>query len=190
MQTRRALFKLLALVIWLACSGSGCPTSASDVQLRPPGTDGSARWAWAIAQPAISAAAADAELRQILGSTVALDGRLPANAGDWSFVAYSASRALAVQVTVSYDGGASTSTRAEAAPGPGIVRPLPSGWADSIQVFRATDGKRDPAATLANLVALNVSSFGIVANQAVWALSFDRGRNQVVSVDGTYLGEQ
>lgn len=168
---------------------SGCPMPAPTPIPRPPGTDGSARWAFAIARPEIAAFAADAELRTIAGFTVSLDGRLPANTGSWSYVAWSPSKST-IQVTVRFDGTTSSSQRTEAPPGPGVQRPLPTNWADSIQVFGATVGKRAPAARIANLVVLNVASYAQAPNRAVWGISFDVPPNQLVTFDGTYIGPQ
>src|ERR1041384_7680085 len=96
---------------------------------RPPGTDGTSRWAFAIAQPVITAFAADATVHTILGATVGLDGRLPSHTGSWSFVAWSPTHAT-IQVTVSANGTTSSAQRNDPAPGPGIQLPLPAGWAD------------------------------------------------------------
>jgi hypothetical protein len=177
---RRSALAALAALASLAIAG--CPKPSP----RPPGTDGTARWAFGIAQPKIAAFAPDAELRTIAGAPVSLDGRLPANTGSWSFVAWSPTRST-IQVIVNADGTTSSSQRTDLAPGPGIQQPLPAGWADSGQVFAATSGKRDPAARLANLVVLNVASYTQAPGKAVWAISFDAGPNQLVAVDGAYL---
>jgi hypothetical protein len=180
---------IFALGFALALATGGCPLPAPAPISRGPGSDGSARWAFAIARPEIAAFAADAELRTIYGFTVNLDGRLPANTGSWSFVAWSPTRST-IQVIVKADGTASSSQRTDAAPGPGIQRPLPVNWADSIQVFAVTNGRRDPAARLANLVVLNVASYSQAPNRAVWGISFDVPPNQLVTFDGTYIGPQ
>jgi len=180
---------ILALAFALALASAGCPLPAPAPIPRGPGTEGSARWAFAIARPEIVAFAADAEVRTISGIMVNLDGRLFANTGVWSFVAWSPTRST-IQVTVKADGTASSSQRTDAAPGPGIQRPLPANWADSIPVFAATSGRRDPAARLANLVVLNVASYAQAPNRAVWGISFDAPPNQLVTFDGTYIGPQ
>jgi hypothetical protein len=180
-----------ALGIALLASGAlGSNCHPTKYESRPAGTDGTARWALAIAQPVISSFAPDAELREVLGSQIFLDGRLPANGGDWSFAAYSPAMSMTIQVTVDFDGKTTMTTRADAAPGPGIQVPLTASWADSSTVFAATDGHRDAAATIANLVALNVSSYPSAAGQAVWAIDFDTGANQLVSATGMYIGPQ
>jgi hypothetical protein len=168
--------------------GASCPPTTPVV--RPAGDEGSARWAWAIAQPSVAAFAPDAELRQVLGAAIMPDGRLPANKGDWSFVTYSASRSTTFQVTVNYNNTTNTDQRAEAAPGPGIVRPLPADWANSTTVFQATNGHRDASATMANLAVLNVASYTKAPGQATWGINFDAGANQLVSVSGTYIGNE
>lgn len=133
--------------------------------------------------------AADAELRSILGAVVNLDGRIPSNGGDWSFVAWSPTHST-IQVTVNANGTTSPSQRNDAAPGPGIQVPLPANWADSIAVFAATNGKRDPGATIANLVVLNVASYSQASGKAVWGINFNAGQNQLVAADGSYIGPE
>ncbi len=185
---RNALWHAAAMVLLVA---GGMGARCTPPVPRPIGSDeGSARWAFAIAEPQITAFAPDVELREILGAAVALDGRLPSNTGDWSFVAYSASKAKVLQVTVSFDGAPSTTERAESPPGPGIVRPLPAGWANSTTVFQATNGKRDPAASVGQLVVLNIASYSGAPNQAVWAINFNAGANQLVRFDGSYIGPE
>jgi len=174
-----------AVAVLASFALAGCPRPSP----RPPGTDGTARWAFAIAQPKIAAFAPDAEVRTIAGAPVNLDGRLPANTGSWSFVAWSPTRST-IQVIVNADGTSSSSQRTDLAPGPGIQQPLPAGWVDSDQVFAATSGKRDPAARIADLVVLNVASYTHAPGQAVWAIRFDAGPNQLVAIDGTSLGSQ
>jgi hypothetical protein len=176
----------LALGLALVTALIGCPPPTP----RPPGgNDGTARWAFGIAQPHITAFAADAEVRTILGSSVNLDGRLPSNTGSWSFVAWSPTRST-IQVTVSASGSTSITHRNDTAPGPGIQVPLPAGWADSSTVFAATNGKRNASASIANLVVLNVASYSEAPNQAVWGINFDAPPNQLVAVNGTYIGPQ
>src|SRR5262245_54135262 len=185
----RSGIRAIGLVFALALIGAnaGCPPTT--ITPRPPGTDGSARWAFAIAQPKIAAIAPDAELRTVIGAFISLDGRLPANTGDWSFVAWSPTHST-IQVTVNANATTSTTQRNDAAPGPGIEKPLSAAWADSIQVFAATNGKRDPGATIANLVVLNLASYSKAPNKAVWGINFNAGANQLVAVDGTYIGPE
>jgi hypothetical protein len=132
--------------------------------------------------------AADAELRTVIGAVVNIDGRIPSNGGSWSFVAWSPTKST-IQVTVNANGTTSTSQRTDAAPGPGIQIPLPN-WADSIQVFAATNGKRDAGATIANLVVLNIASYSKAPNKATWGINFNAGQNQLVAADGTYIGNE
>jgi hypothetical protein len=39
-------------------------------------------------------------------------------------------------------------------------------------------------------MVLNVASYNGVPNQAVWAINFNAGGNQLVHADGTYIGPQ
>jgi hypothetical protein len=187
-RTFTVIRQLGIVVIALAVAGlaTGCPPNPNIP--RPPGTDGGAKWAFAIAEPVIHGVAADAELRTIIGAVVNLDGRIPSNGGSWSFVAWSPTKST-IQVTVNANGTTSTSQRTDAAPGPGIQVPLPN-WADSIQVFAATNGKRDPGASIANLVVLNIASYSKAPNKATWGINFNAGQNQLVAADGTYVGNE
>jgi hypothetical protein len=184
-----ALRRLGTLAVALAILGvaAGCPPTT--ITPRPPGSDGGARWAFGIAQPKISAIAGDAQLRTIIGASVNLDGRLPANTGSWSFVAWSPTHST-IQVTVNFDGTTSTTQRTEAAPGPGIQVPMPTSWADSIQVFAATNGKRGPGSTFANLVVLNIASYSQAPGKATWGINFNAPPNQLVALNGTYIGPE
>jgi len=184
--------RLIALTLVAAASAGGnCPAA---VHRGGAAYDGSARWAWDKAQPVAAQNAADAELRQILATLVQTDGRLPANEGSWSFVCWSPSQQKTIQVTIAADGSPSTSIRAEAAPGPGIQRPLPAAWANSTDVFQAivNAGVSLANATGAQLAVLNVASYSGVPNQAAWAINFQGSNppNQVVRWDGTYVGPQ
>jgi hypothetical protein len=175
---------LAVLMVLVALCAVGC----ADPTPRPPGTDGTARWAFNLASPKITG---DYELRQILGARVFLDGRLAANTGQWDFVAWSPSLQTKTQVTVKFDGTTSESKSSEAAPGPGVVKAaLPATWADSPTVVKATDGKRDAAATHVQLMVANFTDYPKTAGQAVWGMSFDYGKNQLAGIDGTYIGEQ
>lgn len=180
-----AVYRLGILAFALAIAG--CPPNPNIP--RPPGIDGGARWAFGIAQPVIHGIAADAELRQVLGAVVNVDGRIPSNGGSWSFVAWSPTHST-IQVTVNASGTTSTSQRTDPAPGPGIEVPLPASWADSIAVFAATNGKRDPGATIANLVVLNVASYGQAPGKATWGINFNVGQNQLVAAGGSYIGPE
>jgi len=188
-RTRAAVhrFETLVLGLLVVAATAGCPPTV--VTPRPPGTDGSARWAFAIAQPVIAGIAGDAQLRSIIGASVSLDGRLPANTGNWSFVAWSPTHST-IQVTVSANGTSSTSQRNDAAPGPGIEVPLAANWADSIQVFAATNGHRDAGASSATLVVLNMASYSQAPGKAVWGIAFNAGANQLIAVNGAYIGPE
>jgi hypothetical protein len=152
--------------------------------------DGSAQWAWAVAQPMVTAFATDAQIYNILGAVIFPDGRLPANTGDWSFVTWSPTKHQQFQVTVNFDGTATSSTtNVASAPGVGGTA-IPAGWANSIVVFQATVGHRASAVTIANLAVLNVASYPTQPGPNVWAINFDVPPNQLVRWDGTYLGTE
>lgn len=174
------------LVPALAILLLACPTP----QARPgPAYDGSAHWALGIAQPLITPFAPDAQLYSVLRARIYPDGRLPSNVGDWSFIAWSASRQQEIQVTVNYDGTTHATIRSQTtAPGSGLL--VPAAWANSTAIFQATIPHR-PSVGEAQLVAVNMSRYNHLAwNQPVWSIHFDQGPNQLVKWDGTYLGAQ
>jgi len=165
--------------------------SCSQPVLRPyPVFEGSAKWALNIAQPSITAFAADAHLYNILGTMIYKDGRLPNNTGNWSFVAWSANQQKEFQVTVKYDGTTSTSTRSVASPPSPNRQPIPSGWVNSTDIFAVLAPHLSGGVTHAQLVVFNLVSYPQAPNQAVWGINFNQGPNQLVLWDGTYLGSQ
>ena len=176
---------LTIVAVLVALGVAGCPKPTP----RPPGTDGTARWAFGLASPKMTG---DYELRQILGASVMLDGRLAANTGSWEFVAWSPSLQNKKEITVSYNGTTSESTSSEAAPGPGVVKAaLSATWADSPDVIKATDGKRASDATYSPLMVANLTNYPKAPGQAVWGINFNGGgKNQLVGIDGTYIGDQ
>jgi len=149
----------------------------------------SARTAYATAQPLAANFASDAQLQMIMGSSVDMSGLLSGDFASWGFTWYSPSKQATFLVSVGA-GTPTTSQQSAAPPGPGIVQPAPSDWADSPAVLQATAGHRSPNATVASLVVFNTTSFPTAPNQAVWGLSFNAGANQLVSATGNYIGPQ
>lgn len=172
------LLRLIAVAGLVLLAGCPLPAPVS----RPPGSDGTARWAWGIAQPVIQAQASDAQLRGIHGMNVFTDGRLPANIGAWSFITWSPSQNRKVQVTVNASGGTSTAL-GDSEPEAGHP-PINAAWADSPQVLGATVGHRDASASLVNLMVLG---YGHDGPNAAWGINFNAGSNQIVSWNGTWL---
>jgi hypothetical protein len=152
--------------------------------------DGSAKWALKIAEPLITAFAADVNLYEVFGADVGLDGRLPSNTGDWSFVAWSPTKQTSFQVTVKFDGSTSTTTRNEPSPPSFNGQAVPAGWVDSVDAFAIVAPYLACAATRAQVAVLNVASYAEAPNQSAWAINFDAGQNQLVKWDGTYIGPQ
>lgn len=149
--------------------------------------DGGARWAWDIAK---TAAAGDAELYALLGSSVAPDGRLPANIGSWSFITWSASTHETRQITVRPSGTLSTTMRSDATAPSGTGDPLPATWADSKAVFATATPHLPCGVTIANVASLNMVIYPEAPDDAAWAIDFDVGANQIVAWDGAYVGPQ
>lgn len=146
--------------------------------------DGSAYWAWQLAQPKVAAFGSDAVLYSVLGAQVWHDGRLPSNTGDWSFVTWSRSLRKEFQVTVLFDGTLTTSTRDR--PGaPGVAgQPVPSGWVNSPQVFQAAEQGRHSGDDVATVVVFNWST---ASSPGLWGISYPSGI-LAVRWDGTYVG--
>jgi hypothetical protein len=178
---RKTLLVALTFLFILLIGSSCKPTP----QPRPGDPfDGSAHWARDKALPLIASFAGDAQIYNVMGAQVMLDGRLPANLGTWSIVAWSPSRQEEFQVVVKNDGTTSTSTRAQASAPGANQQPAPGGWVNSTDVFNATTGHRDPGATLSTLAVFNITT----QPRAVWGINFNAGVNQYVNWDGTYIG--
>src|SRR3990172_1727296 len=183
----RMVCRQLIAVVLLAAGCASVPGPAPR-----PGSlaTGSARWAYAIAQPSIGAFAQDAQLHAIIGAQVYRDGRLPSNAGDCSFVAWSPGLRQAFQVTVKFVGSSSTMTRsANTAPSQN-AQPLAHSWADSTTFFAAAAPYLVGGVRNACLAKLNLASYAEAPSQSVWGLNFDAGQNQLVKWDGAYVGAQ
>ena len=181
--TRYRRMGSLALVAGTTICAS-CPPPA----LRPgPAFDGSAYWAWQIAEPQTTAFAPDAHLYEVLGAVVYHDGRLPGNTGTWSFVTWSASRQQVFQVTVDHAGVTTTSTRSQAtAPGSG-GQPVPAGWVNSPVIFQAAEPHRPGSAVTAQLAVFNLGTW---ATGGQWGINYPGGPNVIVRWDGTFVGTQ
>jgi len=176
---RRFVFVAIALIT------SGCKAGEE----RETGTDGSARWAYELALPHFERFGGDWELRQIIGSGVALDGRLGRTSGAWSFIGYSKARERVMQVTVDFTGKQSVGTRDQAVPGPAFGRKIPDGWRDSTEVLAELRPKLSLDATEVMLVSLNITDYGGVSNGvAVWAVSFNAGPLLIAGPDAKFLG--
>lgn len=161
--------------------GFSCPTP---LPRTGPLFDGSAFWAWQLAQPRVAAFSSDAALYTVLGARVWHDGRLPSNTGDWSFVTWSPSLLKEFQVTVNYDGTVTTDTR-DRPNAPGAAgQPVPAGWVNSTIVFQAADPGRHGGDDAATLVVFNIST---APSPGIWGINYPSG-NLGVRWDGTYLG--
>jgi len=180
---RKMIASASLILSFILLLGSNCNQPAPVTR---PGSayDGSAYWARDLAQPLITGFAGDAQIYNIMGAQVMADGRLPANLGNWSIVAWSPSRQEEFQVIVRNDATTSTSTRAQASAPGANNQPVPNGWANSTVVYNATIGHRDPGATLSTLVVFNIATY----TRPLWAINFNAGQNQYVNWDGTYIG--
>lgn len=180
---QKALSLGSCLCVFMLLLGSNC--NQPSPQPRPANPyDGSAYWARDIAQPLIASFAADAQIYNVMGAQVMVDGRLPANLGNWSIVAWSPSQQQEFQVIVKNDGTASTTTRQQASAPGANNQPVPAGWVNSTTIFSATNGHRNPGASLATLAVFNIATY----SRAMWGINFNAGENQYVNWDGTYIG--
>jgi len=164
--------------------GASCP----DPMLRP-GTafNGSAKWAFNIAQPLITDFASDVELYVIGGTRIWKDGRLPSNTGTWTFFAWSASRQQELQVTVYHDENTRTKLKDEEEP-PGRGQPIPTNWANSTTIFQAAWPYVSGAPSSVTLVIFNFTEYPEAPGQAVWGLVYESpGGTHKVRWDGVYL---
>lgn len=181
----RGRWSLILILLTVILQASIC--NSPPPQQRP-GTafDGSIHWARDIALPLIQNFAADAQPYSVLGAQVWSDGRLPANAGTWSIVAWSPSLQKEFQVTIKYDGSTTTDTRDQTSPPSSDGLPIPAGWVNSTVVFQAVTNVIGPISGVATLVVFNIATY----TSPVWALNFSSSGtpNQYVRWDGTYLG--
>ena len=156
----------MAIVILItATMVSGC--FGPEPQPRPPGTDGSARWAYDVALPrARSELASDAVLVEISGESVMPDGRLAANTGKWVLSFSSFSKAKRVPITVDFNRAVSAGSHIS----PGRIEPLSSTFSDSTTIFAATAGHG--AAGKRKVEYPVVCRFDDVAGTHVWFIKF------------------
>ncbi len=180
---RKTISVASLIFVFILLLGSNCNQPAP---ITRPGSpyDGSAFWARDIAQPLITNFAGDAQLYNVMGAQVMVDGRLPTNLGNWSMVAWSPSRQEEFQVIVKNDGTTSTSTRQQATAPGANNQPVPAGWVNSTVIFNATNGHRDAGASMATLAVFNIATY----SRAIWGMNFNAGQNQYVNWDGTYIG--
>lgn len=163
-------------------------SSCRPLEARPgPEFDGSAQWAFDLAQPHIANFASDAHLYVIAGARVQTDGRLPANVGSWSFIVWSSSLQQKMQVTVNHAGTVETETEDRGEP-PGRGQPMPVNWLNSPAIFQAAWPHVNDAPKEVLIVLVNWSDYPEAPGQAVWALSYSNpGGNHRVRWDGVYL---
>lgn len=135
-----------------------------------PDFDGSAQWAFQIAQHPITRFSTDAQLYCVIGELVRIDGRLSANVGNWSFLLWSNTKQRVFEVTVSHLGKASNTTRNAISPTPPIEQPIPQGWSNSTEIFHALPSKVRASVSYAFSAVLNVGNNPKVPDDPVWAI--------------------
>ncbi len=180
------LFAAMFLLLSGANAQTCCNPPVTGIPRTGNGTDGSAKWAIAIAMPKLQGCAPDVEIRMLIGVRVASNGRLFTNVGSWGIVGWSASRQEDCQVNVSFDGTSTVSTRANAAPGPGVQQPFPAAFADSTDIFAAAVAKGGTGAE-STLTMFNHAVYGGRAGQAAWAVNFSNS-NYWFDASGNFLG--
>lgn len=155
---------------------------------RPPGTDGSARWAYNAAYAtAQSELASDAVVVAITGEGVMPDGRLAANRGRWMLDFSSFSASDRVRITVNHLGQVSVGEHSS----PGVIHALgspPGNFTDSIAIFNSTTGHGAPGTrTVFDPV---VCAFDEIAGSHVWTIIFKVDsvtETHKVRADGVWL---
>lgn len=179
-------FAAMFLLLSGANAQTCCNPPVTGIPRTGGGTDGSAQWALAIAQPKLQGCAPDIELRMVIGVRVASNGRLFTNVGSWGIVGYSPSLQQDCQVNVSFDGTSTVQTRANAAPGPGVVKPLPPTFADSTVIFAAAVA-RGGAGAESTLTMLNHVEYTGHPGKSAWAVNFSNA-NYWFDASGNFLG--
>jgi hypothetical protein len=181
------LFVMAAIVLLTGANGqSCCKPPVTGIPRTGSGNDGSAKWAINLATPALQACGPDVEIRMLIGVRVAPNGRLFTNAGAWSVVGWSPSRQEDCQVNVKFDGTTDTTTRANAAPGPGEQKPFPASFADSTDIFAAAVAQGGTGAE-STLTMFNHTAYSGHPGQAAWAVNFSNN-NYWFDANGTFLG--
>lgn len=146
-----------------------------------PDFEGSAQWAYKIAQNIIGNFSSDAELYGIVGEKVFRDGRLSENIGSWSFILWSPSEKKILEVTVDEKGVATNTTRNEVSPTPPVEQPIHSGWVNSTDIFK-TATKYMPhqiGVTFAYSAALNIGNDPNAPDEAVWNVNFKKNSSRL-----------
>jgi hypothetical protein len=158
------------------------------LQPRPPGPEGSVRWAYDAALPrARSELAADAVPVELVGEDVLPDGRLAANTGKW--VLHFSSFTARQRVSITVDHQRNLTVGAKTAPG--VIRALgtpPGRFPDSTDIFATTTGKG--AAGPRMVVGQVECKYDSIVGSHVWLISFRAGtttEQHVVRWDGIWL---
>lgn len=175
----KALAVLLTFLVLAGCK-DGIRRGGADYE-------GSAQWALDIARPTINTFAPNAPLYTITGSRIDTTGRLFTNVGAWSFQVWSQSQGKSFTVTVDNNGRVTTKTEVRATP-PGRGTPIPAGWLNSTDVFRAAQPHVNDSPKEVTFALFNSASYPEAPNDAVWGLSYSTpGGAHKVKWDGTYL---
>jgi len=183
----RCLLEQTAMTLALAV----CLVAACAAPIVPQRTKngGAAHWAVALSAQRASDWARDAQLCDILGVGVGIDGWLPDRGGKWQLTYWSAAKTAVYQVAVDSDGNVhaqewkDTGHRGHS---------LPAVWADSPKVWAATRShqKGESLSTFDAELALDVDPEHF-PGQAVWRIRFymqDNSREtHVVSPEGKWL---
>ena len=179
---------VVAVVAAIAVGAYLLLTRQEPLEARPPGTDGSARWAYDAARPrAQSELASDAVPVEVTGEDVMPDGRLAANRGKWTIAFSSFTAGERVNISVDHLGGVTVGERSS----PGVIRALgtpPGNFTDSITVFANTAGHGAAGArTVENPVTCVYDN---IAGNHVWTIRYrvdSTTETHKVRADGLWL---
>lgn len=171
----------LAVCLVAACAAPIMP------QRSKPG--GAARWAEAVVQQRVAAWARDAQLCQVLGIGVGIDGWLPDRGGTWQLTYWSPQKTSVMQVSVDTEGKVRAQEKGEA---PQSGHSVPALWSDSPKAWAATRShqKGEPLSTFDAELALDADREHF-PGQCVWRIRFWLPNNtfetHVVSPEAKWL---
>jgi len=127
---------------------------------------GSIHWAQNLAQNDIDAWANDAELHQVIGNNIYVDGRLPIDRGSWSLVMWSPSLGVSRQFTVDFQANLSNTDAGAVTSAPGAYGPVPANYVNSTEIF-ANAGL--PGGGVVPMTVFNLQTYDFVS-VATWGI--------------------
>jgi len=183
---RRFRDTLASAAVLLVCLAMAC---AAPIVPQRSKLGGAARWADALARQRAAEWARDAELCQITGIGVGIDGWLPDRGGTWQLIFWSPQKTGVLEVAVDSDGKAHAQER-RAPPQRG--HSVPALWCDSSKAWASTrpHQKGIPLSTFEAELGLDADREHF-PGQIVWRIRFwlpdNSYETHVVSPEGKWL---